>query len=81
MITVETVPTENAAIGKSQSIKYGTKIGVVTTIKFWAKAPRSNRDVTKPYFVTASMTFPHGERNGISAVAMSKDGQVCLHRQ
>ena len=75
MVTVETVPTENAAIGKAQSIKYGTKIGVVTTIKFWVKAPRSNRDVTKPYFVTASMTFPHGERNGISAVAMSKDGQ------
>lgn len=75
MVTVETVPTENAAIGKTQSIKYGTKIGVVTTIKFWAKAPRSNRDATKPYFVTASMTFPHGERNGISAVAMSKDGQ------
>jgi len=75
MLTVETVPTENAAIGKKQSIKYGTKIGVVTTIKFWAKAPKSNKDQTKPYFVTASMTFPHGERHRISAVAMSKDGQ------
>ncbi|KAI2508035.1 hypothetical protein MHU86_6442 [Fragilaria crotonensis] len=78
MVTVETVPTENPAIGRAHSIKYGTRIGVVTTIKFWAKTPRSTKDPAKPYFITASMTFPHGERHRISAVAMSRNGQyVC----
>ena len=78
LVTVETVPTENPAIGKSQIVNFGTKIGVVTTVKFWAKTPKSNKDPTKPYFITASMTFPHGERQRISAIAMSRNGQyVC----
>ena len=78
MVTVETVPTENPAIGRAQIINNGTRIGVVTTVKFWAIAPRSHKDPAKPYFITASMTFPHGERHRISAIAMSRNGQyVC----
>jgi hypothetical protein len=72
MMTVESIPTENYEVGKKHSLKDGSDVGVVTSVKFWAKSPKSSKE---PYFLTASMTFPHGERNKVSAIAISRDGE------
>ena len=72
MVTAESVPTENSAVGKKHCMDDDTEIGIVSMIKFWTKASGNDK---VPYVITATMAFPHGEKNAISALAIARNGQ------
>jgi len=67
LVTVDTVPTENASIGIVDQLPDGSSVGVVTTLRFWSKTEQS-------YEIVATMTSPHGSKNGTTAIALSPDG-------
>ena len=70
LLTVDTVPTENNAIGASEQLEDGTMIGIVSTIRFWKF--NENSLVFDP---CAAMASPHGPRAKISSAALSPDGK------
>jgi WD40 repeat protein len=80
LITLDETPTENVFVGAYDNQGQNGSYGVVTSIKFWAwdDAPSSkNESVGKtPYTLTAAMSFPHGPKNRVSALAASKDGSM-----
>jgi NET1-associated nuclear protein 1 (U3 small nucleolar RNA-associated protein 17) len=77
LVTVDTMPTENSGIGATERLSDGKPIGVVSTIRFWSWNPMDNKKNPKsgPYSLTAAMTYPHGEENHVTAIAVSNDGQ------
>ena len=77
LVTVDTMPTENSGIGATERLSDGKPIGVVSTIRFWSWNSMDNKRNPKagPYSLTAAMTYPHGEENRVTAIAISKDGQ------
>ena len=84
LITVDEVLTENASVGAhlEPRSKRDDDYGIITTIRFWSWDNTTMSDVaigasssaTPPYSQVASMTYPHGPKNRISALAMSPDG-------
>ena len=82
LITVDKIPTENQFVGGVEKANNdeGSDFGVITTVKFWvcnSSAPSrkgSIRASTQPYSLVATMANPHGMGNGVTALAISKDG-------
>ena len=76
IMTVEVIPTENACVGASYD-HYDDDLGTITAIKFWSHSPSTTEEgKSVPYAMSAVMTFPHGEENQISAIALSPNGDV-----
>jgi hypothetical protein len=71
LMTVDTVPTENACMGAMQQLPNGTPVGVISTLRFWS-IPKGG----KSHELSAAMTYPHNSDNMVSATALSLDGQV-----
>jgi NET1-associated nuclear protein 1 (U3 small nucleolar RNA-associated protein 17) len=79
LITVDECPTENPFVGAPEEKENDETYGIVTTIRFWSwndHGPTSVDGISPPYNQVASMTFPHGPKNRISAIGISKDGIV-----
>jgi hypothetical protein len=80
LITIDEHPTENSFVGAPEERENGETYGIVTTIRFWSCNDTSSADGSKgtaePYNQIASMTFPHGPKNRVSAIGISKDGSV-----
>jgi hypothetical protein len=82
LITVDEVMTENTFVGAFIKGQNGPDYGVVTTIRFWTGNDSStatdggSSSRSTPYHEVASMTFPHGPKNRISAMAISPDGTL-----
>jgi hypothetical protein len=76
LITVDESQTENVYIGAKEDPLKGDEYGTVSTIRFWKWNDTSSvkGDSTPPYHEIASMTYPHGPKNRISAIDMSQDG-------
>lgn len=75
-MTVEVIPTENASVGAPHD-HYDEELGTITAVKFWTHAPtKTDEGKNMPYVVSAVMTFPHGEENKVSAIALSPNGDV-----
>jgi len=70
LMTVDTVPTENASVGTVEKLSDGASVGVISTLRFWS-IPKGG----KTYELTAAMTYPHNSENMVSAVALSLDGK------
>ena len=77
LVTVDTTPTENGCIGAPEWLPNGIVIGVVSTVRFWTLNPldKKRNKGGWPYSLTAAMTYPHGEGNRVTAIAISRDGQ------
>ncbi|KAL3911103.1 MAG: hypothetical protein SGILL_007413 [Bacillariaceae sp.] len=76
LITIDEHPTENVQIGFSND-SGEEEHGLVSTIRFWSyNNSYSTKAANAPYDQLASMTFPHGPKNCISALAASNDGSV-----
>jgi NET1-associated nuclear protein 1 (U3 small nucleolar RNA-associated protein 17) len=76
LITIDEHPTENVMVGYSEDTGK-TDHGLVSTIRFWAfNNAYSAKAANAPYDQLASMTFPHGPKNRISAIAISNDGST-----
>jgi WD40 repeat protein len=71
LMTVDTVPTENACMGALQRLPNGSPVGVISTLRFWS-VPKEG----KSHVLTAAMTYPHNSDNMVSATALSLDGKV-----
>ena len=78
LITIDESPTENTFIGARQESKKRGNHGAVGTIRFWSWKDSSSvkGGSSPPYNEIASMTFPHGPKNRISAISMSEDGSM-----
>jgi NET1-associated nuclear protein 1 (U3 small nucleolar RNA-associated protein 17) len=70
LLTVDTVPTENSAIGVSEQLEDGTMIGTVSTIRFW-----KFKENSLAFDPCAAMASPHGPRARLSSAALSADGK------
>lgn len=77
LVTIDTMPSENSGIGATERLQDGSTIGVVSTVRFWSwnSTDKVKNSKAGPYSLTAAMTYPHGEENRVTAVAVSKDGQ------
>ena len=79
LITIDETPTENVFVGAYDCKGPEGQYGVVTTIRFWVwnDTPAATHDplVRNPYTLTAAMSFPHGPKNLVSALAASSDGK------
>lgn len=79
LITVDEAPTENSLVGAYEQHN-GTEYGIVSTIRFWSlndgptNTRASQRNARAPYLQIASMTYPHGPKNRVDALALSNDG-------
>jgi WD40 repeat protein len=71
LMTVDTVPTENASMGAMHRLPNGSPLGVISTLRFWA-IPKGG----KSHELVAAMTYPHNSDNMVSATALSSDGKV-----
>ena len=71
LITVDESLTENTHIG---ALERSSKNGIVSTIRFWAFSDESASDSKVPYQLSAAMTYPHGPKNRVSALAVAPDG-------
>mmetsp|Transcript_1992 Transcript_1992/g.5294 ORF Transcript_1992/g.5294 Transcript_1992/m.5294 type:complete len:951 (+) Transcript_1992:689-3541(+) len=78
LITIDESQTENIYVGALDKAARGDEYGTVSTIRFWSWNDSSSTkgDASPPYHEVASMTYPHGPKNRVSAVGMSKDGTV-----
>ncbi len=70
LLTIDTVPTENSAIGVIEQLEDGTMIGTVSTIRFWKFNENS-----LAFDPCAAMASPHGPRAKVSSAALSADGK------
>lgn len=68
LLTVDSIPSENHAVGAPEHTADGDVLGMTTTIRFWTNTQNSYRPV-------ASMIAPHGIRNRLSSAVLSADGQ------
>ena len=76
IMTVEVIPTENACVG-APHYHFDEELGTITALKFWTHGPSTTEEgKSLPYAMSAVMTFPHGEENQISAIALSPNGDV-----
>lgn len=73
LVTVDVVPTENRSVG---AFLAESQCGSVTCLRFWTRTVASSS--SSPYEPTAAMTYPHGSRNRVSAVALSKHGKYAV---
>jgi hypothetical protein len=78
LITIDESQTENVHVGAHEESKNEDKYGTVGTIRFWAWNDSSSvkGESAAPYYEVASMTFPHGPKNRVSAINMSEDGTL-----
>lgn len=80
LITIDETPSENSYTGAFVNHGPNGGYGVVTTIKFWSwgsTPPSTNEPVTPaPYTLVAAMSFPHGPKNRVSALAGSTNGSI-----
>jgi hypothetical protein len=79
LITLEETPTENLYIGAYENQGRKGGYGVVSTIRFWSwnDSSATQGALNKvPYTLGAAMTYPHGPKNRVSALAMTKDGSL-----
>ena len=80
LITLEETPTENVYVGAFDDRAKKGAYGVVTTIRFWRWNKESGSEESpmsrNPYTLTAAMSFPHGPKNRVSALAASQDGSI-----
>jgi NET1-associated nuclear protein 1 (U3 small nucleolar RNA-associated protein 17) len=80
LITLDETPTENYSIGayEKQGGRGGEEFGIVSTIRFWSwnDASSSTTASKVPYHQVAAMTYPHGPKNRVSGLALSKDGSM-----
>ena len=80
LITLEETPTENSSIGAPEKVKKKVEYGIVSTIRFWSLqdsfSTQQGNKPDVPYSLSAAMTYPHGPKNRISALAMSNDGSL-----
>ena len=79
LITIDETPTENVFVGAYDFKGPEGRYGVVTTIRFWVwndSLPATHDPLARnPYILTAAMSFPHGPKNLVSALASSSDGK------
>jgi len=76
VMTVEVIPTENAYVGAPRTY-HDEELGTITAVKFWTHSPTTTDEGKRvPYVVSAIMTFPHGEENQVSSIALSPRGDV-----
>jgi len=79
LLTVDVVPTENAALGAPLP----SGAGSITTLRFW-KLPQQQLEgssIHHPannYQMVAAMAHPHGSRNRVSALAVSDHGRYAV---
>jgi NET1-associated nuclear protein 1 (U3 small nucleolar RNA-associated protein 17) len=71
LITLDETPTENTFVGAQEE---GSEHGVVTAIRFWSWNDANTKESVVPYTLSAAMTYPHGPKNRVSALAVSNDG-------
>eukprot|EP00536_Pseudo-nitzschia_multiseries_P009747 jgi/Psemu1/258382/estExt_Genewise1Plus.C_2810061 len=80
LITIDESQTENTAVGALDKSAASSSSSAAATIRFWewndasSTATTTKGESSPPYYEVASMTYPHGPKNRISAVDMSKDG-------
>lgn len=73
LITLEETMTENVYVGAQDRNGHG----IVSTIRFWSWNNYSTSTQKQlPYTLTAAMTYPHGPKNRISALAVASNGLV-----
>jgi hypothetical protein len=84
-VTIDVVPTEITSIGAMVRLSGDNDAAVcgsTTTIRFWrqqsTKAAKETMSSTllPSYECVAAMTFPHGSRHRVAALAMNADGSV-----
>jgi len=78
LITIDESQTENVYVGARGESNDEDDYGPVGTIRFWSWNDSSSVKGKSgpPYYEIASMTFPHGPKNRISAINMSEDGTL-----
>jgi hypothetical protein len=78
LITIDEYPTENVFVGSVEEHGNDESYGVVSTIRFWMwnDTLSSSRGSDVSYAQVACMAFPHGPKNRISAIGISRDGKV-----
>jgi len=76
LITIDESQTENVCIGAYERSRDEDEYGIVGTIRFWSwnDSFSTTGESSPPYHEVASMTYPHGPKNRISAINMSEDG-------
>ena len=76
LITIDESQTENVCIGAYERSSNKDEYGIVGTIRFWSwnDSSSTTEESSPPYHEVASMTYPHGPKNRISAINMSEDG-------
>jgi hypothetical protein len=78
-VSIEETRTENVYVGANEKSGKKDEHGIVSTIRFWSWSDTSSitdRSSGIPYNQLASMTYPHGPKNRISAVGLRKDGSL-----
>lgn len=75
LITLEETPTENIYVGAYERRK-AEEHGIVSTIRFWSWNESASTDGQGPYALSAAMAYPHGPKNRVSALAMTKHGSM-----
>lgn len=75
LITLEETPTENLYVGAYDKRGW-EEHGIVSAIRFWSWNEASSSDGRAPYMPSAAMTYPHGPKNRVSALAISKNGLI-----
>lgn len=75
LITLDETPTENKYVG-AYDRRRDEEHGIVTTIRFWSWTESSSTKREAPYSLSAAMTFPHGPKNRVSALAITEDGSM-----
>lgn len=79
LVSIEETRTENIYVGANKKSGKKDAYGIVSTIRFWSwpdTSSISDRASGIPYIQLASMTYPHGPKNRVSAVGLSKDGSL-----
>lgn len=79
LVTIEETRTENFHVGAYEKSGKKAEHGIVSTIRFWSWTDTSSipgRASAVPFNQLASMTYPHGPKNRISALGLSKDGSM-----
>ena len=78
LITIEETPTENLSVGALEKREKGGDYGIVSTIRFWTWNDLFSEcnSGSVPYNLVAAMTYPHGPKNRVAALAISKDGTL-----
>ena len=78
LITLDTSPSENVYIGAHENRGKGSdkEYGIITTIRFWSINTDRKDKKSPPYILIAAMTYPHGPKNRVTGLAVSKDGSM-----